>query len=178
MVVYLVRHTTPDVDKGVCYGQSNLDVTETFEAEAKEVKRCLLSLGCSESVTFISSPLQRCFKLAESLTAQKIQTDDRLREMNFGDWELQRWDDIDEVKLRHWTDDFVRVPCPNGESYQIFYERVVDFLEALKRSGEKEVVIVTHGGVIRSALTYLGQTTLETSFEVTVNYGDVFREEL
>jgi len=26
-------------------------------------------------------------------------------------------------------------------------------------------------------LTYLGQTTLETSFEVKVDYGDVFREE-
>ena len=67
--------------------------------------------------------------------------------------------------------------CPGGESYQIFYKRVVEFLEELKNSNLSEVVLVTHGGVIRSVLTYLGGTTLETSFEVTVDYGDVFREE-
>jgi len=99
-------------------------------------------------------------------------------EMNFGSWELRRWDEIDENALRRWSDDFVLCPCPEGESYQIFYDRVVAFLEELKRGDEKEVVLVTHGGVIRCVLAYLGKTTLETSFEVAVDYGSVFREEL
>ena len=178
MVIYLVRHTTPDVEKGVCYGQSDLGGTETFFAEGKEVKRRLQALGCSESAVFISSPLQRCYRLASLLSSQKIKTDARLMEMDFGSWELRRWDEIDENALRRWSDDFVLCPCPGGESYQIFYDRVVAFLEELKRGDKKEAVLVTHGGVIRCVLAYLGKTTLETSFEVAVDYGSVFREEL
>ena len=34
MEIYLVRHTTPDVAKGICYGQADIDVTATFLAEA------------------------------------------------------------------------------------------------------------------------------------------------
>ncbi len=178
MVIYLVRHTTPDVEKGVCYGQSDLGLTKMFPSEAMAVKQRLLDLGCSELAVFISSPLQRCYRLACSLSDQTIQTDARLMEMNFGAWELQKWDDIDEDTLRQWSDDFVQRPCPRGESYQIFYDRVAAFLEELKRGDKKEVVLVTHGGVIRCVLAYLGKTTLETSFEVTVDYGAVFREEL
>jgi len=178
MVIYLVRHTTPDVEKGVCYGQTDLDVTETFGSESEDVKRRLLSMGCSESAKFISSPLQRCLKLANALTDQPIQVDERLMETNFGEWEMQAWDDIDELELRRWGDDFVHIACPGGESYQMCYDRVADFFNSLQNSGYKEVVVVTHGGVIRAALTYLGKTTLETSFDVAVHYGDVFREDL
>ena len=34
MKIYLIRHTQPDVEKGICYGSSDLDVAATFEAEA------------------------------------------------------------------------------------------------------------------------------------------------
>jgi len=33
MEIYLIRHTTPDVAKGICYGQTDLDVANTFEEE-------------------------------------------------------------------------------------------------------------------------------------------------
>jgi alpha-ribazole phosphatase len=178
MEIYLVRHTTPDIASGICYGQSDLDVTDTFEAEASEVQRKLKSHGRMVDAVFYSSPLQRCFKLANSLSSAVIITDDRLMEMSFGDWEMQGWDDIDEKALRHWTDDFVNVACPGGESYQRFYDRVVNWIESVKLENHSKVVIVTHGGVIRSFLCYLGLTTLETSFEEKVEYGDVFKLDL
>lgn len=175
MEIYLVRHTTPDIASGICYGHSDLDVTDTFDAEASEVQRKLESHGLMEDAVFYSSPLQRCFKLASSLTSAPIATDERLMEMDFGDWEMQAWDDIDEKTLRHWTDDFVNVSCPGGESFQLFYNRVANFIESIKLEGHDKVVIVTHGGVIRSFFCYLGMTTLETCFEEKVEYGDVFR---
>ena len=33
MDVYLVRHTTPDVLSGVCYGQADLGLAPSFDAE-------------------------------------------------------------------------------------------------------------------------------------------------
>ena len=178
MVIYLIRHTTPDIEPGVCYGQSDLSLVESFEGEAQKVKASLHASGVSDDAVFVSSPLQRCHRLASSLTDQKVDTDDRLMEMNFGDWEMQKWDDIDPVALRRWTDDFVEQSCPGGESYRELYARVVGFIDDLQSNNHENVVIVTHGGVIRSVLTYLGESTLETSFEVSVEYGDVFKREL
>jgi alpha-ribazole phosphatase len=47
--------------------------------------------------TYYSSPLVRCKILASYL--QSSDFDSRLVEMNFGDWELQKWDDIPELDL-------------------------------------------------------------------------------
>ena len=61
--IYLIRHTTPAVAKGVCYGQTDLDITETFLEEA-EVIRQVLPAGIA---AVHSSPLQRCARLARHL---------------------------------------------------------------------------------------------------------------
>ena len=67
MEIYLIRHTTPLVAKGVCYGQSDLDVTETFIPEADIIKAHLPS----NIQQVYSSPLQRCTKLAAHLFPAK-----------------------------------------------------------------------------------------------------------
>ena len=30
MEIFLIRHTTPKIEKGICYGQTDLDITTTF----------------------------------------------------------------------------------------------------------------------------------------------------
>jgi alpha-ribazole phosphatase len=63
MEIYLIRHTTPQVESGTCYGQADLDVTETFELEASIIQQHLPA-----HITQVhSSPLQRCRKLADYL---------------------------------------------------------------------------------------------------------------
>ena len=41
MEIYLIRHTTPDVAKGICYGQTDLALTATFPEEAEHVLKQL-----------------------------------------------------------------------------------------------------------------------------------------
>ena len=41
MEVILIRHTTPDVPTGTCYGQSDVPLKETFEEEAAVAKAAL-----------------------------------------------------------------------------------------------------------------------------------------
>ena len=58
-----------------------------------------------DSLVF-SSPLTRCVQLAERLS-DNVTTDARLLELDFGDWEGKRFDDIDVDVLQQWTDNFV-----------------------------------------------------------------------
>ncbi|MBV4358230.1 alpha-ribazole phosphatase [Pinibacter aurantiacus] len=171
MEIYLIRHTTPNVAKGVCYGQANIDVTETFHQEASQIKPHL-PLGIQQ---VHCSPLQRCRKLAEALFPQvAVQFHDGLKEMNFGDWELKKWDEIPNDETQLWMADFVNVCVPNGENYVQLYERSVQLFHQFIQPAP--VAIVTHGGVIRSLLSYLSNTPLKDSFSAfSLPYGCVVK---
>ena len=95
MEIYLVRHTTPNIEKGICYGQTDLDIAETFEDEAEKV---ITNLNNLKGAKVYSSPLIRCKKLAKKINTQ-VTEDERLKEINFGDWELIKWDDINRDDL-------------------------------------------------------------------------------
>ena len=173
MEIYLIRHTSPDVEAGTCYGQTDLATTESLEQEAK-----MIAGNLSVSIQHvISSPLQRCKKLAEYLfPAYPIELNDNLKEIHCGDWELKKWCDIPPDDLDRWMKEFVTVPFPNGESYQQIYQRVTDQFKKIIHCHNKPIAIVSHGGVIRSILSYITNTPLELSFNCFVlPYGCVVK---
>lgn len=172
MEIYLIRHTTPLIEKGTCYGQADLEVTESFEEEAA----CIQSHLPSRIETVISSPLKRCRQLAQYLFPHHtIYYDDRLKEIHCGEWEMQPWDRIDRRHLDRWMADLVNVPIPGGESYQQLYERAVAFFkDAVKRY--RSLAIVAHGGVLRSLLAYINGVQLQESFDqFSLRYGCVVK---
>ena len=172
MEIYLIRHTTPLIEKGICYGQTDLDVTDTFEEEVAMI-RPHIPTG---NIRVFSSPLQRCKKLAEALYhPDSIECHPELMELNCGDWEMQKWDEIPKAEIQPWMDDFVHVTVPNGESYVTLFNRVVEKFEEIRVKGET-AVIVAHGGVLRSILSHITQTPLKESFDVfTLHYGCVVK---
>ena len=62
MYIYLIRHTKPLIEKGLSYGQLDIEVTESFPEEEEIIKNVLPAI---EQVQ--SSPLIRCHKLANHL---------------------------------------------------------------------------------------------------------------
>ncbi|WP_298740454.1 alpha-ribazole phosphatase [uncultured Chitinophaga sp.] len=170
MDIYLIRHTTPAIERGTCYGFADLDVASTFTEEATRVK----SMLPGKPFAVYASPLQRCSKLARFLFEDNFTTDDRLKELNFGNWEMQRWDDIGPNALQSWMDNYVYTRVPGGESYEDLYQRAVAIFQEVIARG-RDAVLVTHSGVIRSLLAYVTQTPLEQSFELRVEYGRVAR---
>lgn len=172
MDIYLIRHTTPDIEKGICYGQSDLDITESF---AEEVELIRPHVPADFPVVY-SSPLQRCRKLAEALFPEHlISLHDDLMELNCGSWELQRWNDILREEIQPWMDDFVQVIVPNGESYLQLHERVIRRFEWIAQQNQP-AVIVAHGGILRSILSHITETPLRESFDVfTCHYGCVVK---
>jgi alpha-ribazole phosphatase len=172
MEIYLVRHTTPDVTKGVCYGQTDLDVTASFVAEANIIKQVLPS----NIKQVYSSPLQRCTKLAAHLfPAHTIQLHNDLMEINCGLWEMQLWDDIPKELINPWLDDFVNIRTPQGENYVDLFTRVSNKFEDVI-ANPLPAAIVAHGGVIRSILSHITHTPLIDSFQVfNLHYGCVVK---
>ena len=172
MEIYLVRHTETVCEKGICYGQADVALREPYLQEFEEIKQ---QLPLHEKITIFSSPLKRCTQLADFLSDGDFQTDARLMEMHFGDWELQSWDEIPKEPLNQWMEDFVSIQVPNGESFVLLYDRVRSFIEDLKRKNIKKVLIITHAGVIRSFLCYQQNLQLQDAFQNKCNFGEVFK---
>lgn len=172
MEIYLIRHTTPKVEKGICYGQADLDITETFLEEVEAIKPHLPS----DEIKVYSSPLQRCKKLADALfDGFEIDVHDDLMELNCGQWELLPWNDIPKEEIQPWMDDFVNVAVPKGESYVDLHNRVVKRFNDIV-SKQESAVIVAHGGVLRSILSHITSTPLKESFDAfTLHYGCVVK---
>ncbi|SFN96169.1 alpha-ribazole phosphatase family protein [Salegentibacter flavus] len=172
MEIYLIRHTTPKIEKGICYGQSDIPLAPSFELEAQKIiqENTFLDSDC----LVYSSPLQRCRLLAQKLFPRaKIVYDNRLKELDFGVWELQAWNEINPSELQVWMDDFVKIRCPKGESYTDLNHRVIDFKQSLKINTPTKIAIITHAGVIRAFLAQHNNIALKDSFQYKVPYGVV-----
>jgi len=172
--IFLIRHTTPAVAKGICYGQTDLDVTESFAEEAEAIRRYLPS-----GITAVySSPLQRCSRLARHLFPDHTPTLlDQLMEVHCGEWEMRSWDELPKEDVDPWMADFVQVRIPGGESYLDLHQRVTECWEMIRAANAGgDVAIVAHGGVIRSILSGITDTQLIDSFKVfSLHYGCVIR---
>ncbi len=175
MDVYLVRHTTPDVDSVVCYGQADVGLAETFDMEWSMLMPKLAHLV---NPLVFSSPLQRCAKLAkmavDHFNFSSPHTDARLLELNFGDWELTAWGDIPQGIVGEWSDEHVNQAPPNGESYADLHIRAKAFLADLATDkNNKQALIFTHAGVIRALVAEALNVPLREASRVKVNYGSV-----
>lgn len=169
MIIHLVRHTRVNLPQGLCYGQSDVPVMDNWETEAESIIQRFDYL--SNPLVF-SSPLTRCSLLAEKIST-RVNLDNRLKELNFGDWELKPWDEISGAEAENWMNNFVVTRCPNGESYLDLYKRVKSFLSELCNYTDEEVIIVTHGGVIRAIVCSIENIPLHKSFEINVNHGQI-----
>ena len=168
MEIYLIRHTTPLLTPGLIYGRSEVLLTETFEQEWEVIQQQL-----PEGFDIVySSPALRCTELAKRIIPD-FQTDHRLTELNFGEWEGKTWDTVDQVQLQFWMNDFVNVTVPGGESMLQMFERVKEFWHELASNPRQKTAIVTHAGVIRLILSLVRQVPLASVFEIKVGYGEV-----
>lgn len=170
MEVYVIRHTRVNTPKGVCYGQTDVSLKDSFQEEANLLKARLHSISFD---TVYSSPLSRCKLLAEEF-ANNIIFDDRLKEMNFGSWEMKQWNEIEQNDIQPWFDDFVTVSAPEGENFEEVFQRCKLFIEELRTQQHKRVLIVTHGGIIRSLWCYLLQIPLQNGFKLPVGFDEIF----
>ena len=171
MKLTLIRHTSLQIDPGICYGQSDIDVAVSFANELACTQAKLADIGFD---AVYSSPLQRCVKLAVALNCGEPILDNRLMELNFGDWEMQAWDAIPRDIFDGWAHDYANEAPPNGETFSQLQQRGLSFLdEILSKNLNKNVAIITHGGMIRALLAQVLNMQLKGLFRFAIDYGSV-----
>lgn len=173
MEVYLIRHTSVAVPKGYCYGVSDVELNESFEAEAEAVR---LHLEGIDFDAVFSSPLSRAVRLANFCGYEDAETDYRVREINFGEWEMRSFDELyrDDARFREWCEgDYINTSSPGGESFAQQMERFRLFLEEKKAQGLSRIAVFTHGGILACGLIMTGQAEAKDALSVVPPYGSV-----
>lgn len=165
MEIHLIRHTKVAVPNNICYGKTDVELRAEWENDFKEI------VLDKDYHSVYSSPLKRCRQLASHFGFNFI-TDQRIAEFDFGDWEMQAWDEIPPEQIDPWYKDFVSVTPPNGESLLSLQARVKDFMEEIQKKHENDkILIVTHSGIIRLILQYVLEFPIKNMFRIQPQYG-------
>lgn len=158
MRIYITRHGETKWNiEGRIQGHLDSELTQKgIEAANKLQKR----LEKEDIDLIISSPLERAHKTARIIKKDRdieIKLNEKLKEINCGEFEGNRFEDIWEknpearIKLKENPFGYV---YPKGESLKIFYSRVAEgFEEILEKHKDKNILIVAHGGTIRSIVS-------------------------
>ena len=164
-----LRHPTPDVPPGTCYGQTDLDIAEIGHEQIE------IALETTPRIRHVlASPALRCRKLAVSIAERDqvdITFDERLWEMHMGEFEGKLWSEIDRQKSEAWLKDPFNNPTPGGESFADVQNRV---LAALSEA-TMDMAIVCHAGVIRATQMAWQSKTFREVFDEMPPYAEPLR---
>lgn len=166
--IVLMRHPKPAVPPGLCYGQSDVALSDGWEAILAPKVAELSGID-----RIITSPLARCREPAEWLARRlgvPVTEEPRLMELNFGEWEGRFWTDFDGPESRAWAEDFVHRAPPGGEFLTALADRV---RAAVTESTEGHRLLVTHGGPIRVLRALAEGRSLYDAFTVDVPYAEL-----
>lgn len=164
MRVYMLRHGTPSFPDGrtYLYGQTDLPLSQKGIAEAERAGAALAAVRFDR---IFASDLSRAVETAEIVRSHQgspveIETMPGLREIHMGEWECRPKSDVAaecEDVFAARGKDMANVSAPGGETFKQLLERTsTAFDDAIARcSGAHDVLIVSHGGVMWSILSYL-----------------------
>lgn len=169
--LYLIRHTTPAIAPGICYGQLDVGVAESFAEEASNILHYL-----PPQQLILTSPLRRTRRLAEHLAQAQhceLRSDARLMEKHFGRWEGKAWNGIARDEIDAWVNDVMGYAPPGGESARQLMQRAGTLLRDVRQLPQQNIALVTHAGSIRAMLALLGGIPLTEVLEWQLEYGAV-----
>lgn len=169
MRLYLIRHGETDwnIVKRL-QGSTDIPLNNNGETLAKITGEKLNDFSIDLIYT---SPLKRAFRTAELIRGTKnipMITDERIREISFGDYEglISKADgyNIPDPNFRFF---FTRPDCyrtpPNGESIQSLLNRTHEFLEDLKNNpslNDQTILISSHGAAVQAILSNIKNSDL------------------
>lgn len=162
MKVMLVRHP-PVALTGICYGQSDVMLAQDWRDHANRLKANLKIPN-----TIFCSPAYRCRALAQYLGLKAI-IDPRLKELDFGSWELQPWKAIPRHEIDEWTADLDHANPYNGESCLALKHRAMTFWKSLIAQNE-DALVIGHTGWIHALLAELLNTDMRHITRLKIDY--------
>ena len=175
MKFFFLRHTSLNIDPDIFYGQTDLDVSSSFENEVKHILKKIKTEEINiKRIKIYSSPLKRCIKLAKKISSD-FEIDERLKELNLGDWEMKKMSSIPKRLKDEWENDLMNFKIPNGETNEMFLKRLNGFLDLIKKA-KQDCLIVSHAGSINgmiSNLTKLSFNKLVKNYWEKISHGSL-----
>jgi broad specificity phosphatase PhoE len=151
-VILFVRHGETDANRRrLALGRADPELTERGVGQAEALARRLASERV-ESVR--SSPLQRARATAAPIAAAlglEVVVDDRLIELDYGEWDTTSFADLPPDALTQWRNDPTFAP-PGGESLRAVTARVADFCTEVLDG--PHAIAVSHVSPIKAAVTW------------------------
>lgn len=171
MEVVLIRHAQPDVAAGVCYGRLDLALALPVTPVPAQI-----AAGLAPPHRIVTSPAARARDTAAQLRACVAGLPDhdvepRLREMDFGTWEGQRWDAIPRDALDLWAADLMGARPHGGESPAQVMARVGEWADALDVEADQRLWVVTHAGPMRMLAAHWLGITLAQTLQWSLGFG-------
>ncbi|MNF35038.1 Alpha-ribazole phosphatase [compost metagenome] len=176
MIVDLLRHGETELGGGL---RGRIDDALT-ERGWQQMRAAVGPVAPWQRV--VSSPLQRCAAFARELAARHalpLQLEDGLRELDFGAWDGRSAAELMETDAEalglFWNDPYAFTP-PGGEPLSAFEARVLGAIERLHgQFAGQEVLLVTHGGVMRLLLARARGLPRSDLLQVEVGHGALQR---
>ena len=193
MNITLVRHPqTTANNKHVIYGRSDYPYTKCGQDQFLWIKDYMVtSYGLysegisSPRIKVLSSPRGRALNLATKISEKleiDLETFSDISEMDFGIFEGLTMEEVMETypdDYKNFQESFDTTRIPEGESYNDFTQRVDRFFEYLENLNKEveldEVIIVSHGGVIRELLERLLGTEPGDSWKLLIGNGCIIK---
>jgi broad specificity phosphatase PhoE len=184
-VIYYVRHgETSWNSEGRLQGAQDTALNDLGRRQAVRSGPILSSLLARDGrdpsqIPYLSSPLLRARMTMElmrgalNLPPQDYTTDDRLREIGYGQWEgftLAEMQAADPVFFARRLADKWRVAPAGGETYEAVQQRMRDWYDSI----HGDTVVVAHGGTARALMVALGFETPESVAELPIAQGAVY----
>ena len=161
--LYLIRHGETQWNREKKYqGWSDIPLSEEGKRQALRLAERFqhIPVDC-----IYASPLQRAYDTALPLARQKgltVQRHECFKEINFGEWEGHTSVQLKEkfgAPFERFIQEPYLHPFPGEGSFQAVSQRIrqglVQVWNQSQQKGEKTVVIVSHGGIIRLAVFLL-----------------------
>jgi len=143
-MIYFVRHGETDFNKfSVSQGQLDTSLNKTGLIQAKKLAE---ELKDTKFDVVISSPLTRAVQTAEEILKyhdNELLYDPRIMEVSKGTLQGTK-------NPQHVYDQFFKDPHKfNGETEEDVFNRVSSFLKDLQKYKNKNILLVSHGGVLK-----------------------------
>ncbi len=182
MKLYLVRHGECTTTNGIYLGKgSDVSINQLGKNQISNLAlKLFLEIKFENSAVF-SSTLKRSMEsaliISNTLKTDELKIDDRLDEIDFGEWEGLTYNEIMEgwpnIAASWYTDPFSVVP-PKAEDFRVFYDRVLNFWLYLKsiKNDFDNVVIICHGGVIQLLSIFINNATFDQRWNFNIPRGE------
>jgi probable phosphoglycerate mutase len=154
MHLYLIRHGQTEFSRENRFcGTSNPPLTATGEAMAQAFAT---AYAATRWDAVYASPLLRTRQTADALarlTGVTPRLEDGLREIEYGEWEGMRQEEVQArwpEAFAYWADDVASRGAPGGETAFQVAARAMRVVEAIRtRHAQGKVLIVSHKATLR-----------------------------